>query len=70
MIQQIEKFNFAIIEKGVGAALEISLIKGFDDNFDMHDWKNRSQARQLINNAKSMLYVTAGVAKKISATGN
>ena len=55
LIQQIDKFSFAIVEKGAGVALDISLIKGFDDNFDMHDWKNRSQARQLINDAKSII---------------
>ena len=55
LIQQIDKFSFAIVDQGAGVALDISLIKGFDDNFDMHDWKNRSQARQLINDAKSII---------------
>ena len=35
--------------------MEIGLIKGFDDNFDMHEWKNISEARQLINEAKSIV---------------
>ena len=38
-----------------GVALAISSIKDFDDNFDMHDWKNRSQARQLINDVKGII---------------
>ena len=51
LIQQINKFSFDIVEQGTGVALAIGSIKDFDDNFDMHDWKNRSQARELINDA-------------------
>ena len=38
-----------------GVAMAISSIKDFDDNFDMIDWKNRSQARELINDAKGII---------------
>ena len=31
------------------------MIKGFDDNFEMHDWKDRNQARSLINEAKAII---------------
>jgi molecular chaperone DnaK len=55
LTQQISSISFAIVDQGAGVALEISMIKGFDDNFDMHEWKNRSQARQLINDAKSII---------------
>ena len=51
LIQQINKFSFDIVEQGTGVALAIGSIKDFDDNFYMHDWKNRSQARELINDA-------------------
>ena len=33
----------------------ISYIKGFDDEFDTHEWKNKSQARQLVNDAKGII---------------
>ena len=35
--------------------LDISLIKSFDDDFDTHNWQNRSQAKQLINQAKQII---------------
>ena len=55
LIQQINKFSFDIVEQGTGVALAIGSIKDFDDNFYMHDWKNRSQARQLINDVKGII---------------
>ena len=47
LIQQIDKFS--------SAPVALPLIKKFVDNFDMHDWKNRSQARQLINDVKGII---------------
>ena len=52
---QIRQISFALVEKSVGVALDINIIKGFEDNFEMHEWKNRSQARQLINEAKTII---------------
>ena len=52
---QISQISFAIVDAGAGVALEISAIKDMDDSFDMHDWSNRSQARQLMNDAKSII---------------
>ena len=56
LTEQIHSICFAIIEGDVGKLpILISLLKGFDDNFDMHEWKNRSRARQLINEAKGII---------------
>ncbi|MCH7664060.1 MAG: hypothetical protein IH859_09375 [Chloroflexi bacterium] len=52
---QIGIVDFAIIDRGAGVALEISMIKGFDDNFDIHDWKDRDLARQLIDDGKNII---------------
>ena len=52
---QIGQISFALVEKSVGVALDINIIKGFEDDFEMHEWKNRSEARQLINEAKSII---------------
>ena len=30
-------------------------MKGFDDDFDMCEWENRGEARQLINEAKNII---------------
>jgi molecular chaperone DnaK len=55
LIIQIASIDFALVDQGAGVALEISYIKGFDDDFDMCEWKNRGEARQLINEAKSII---------------
>ncbi|MCP4612967.1 MAG: Hsp70 family protein [Planctomycetes bacterium] len=56
LTKQIHSFAFAIVDKAdIGPALEISFIKGFDDEFDMHEWKDRARARQLIKEAKSII---------------
>ena len=55
LTEQIRSISFAIVDQGAGVALEISMIKGFDDNFEMHEWKDRNQARNLINEAKAII---------------
>jgi len=56
LTKQIHSFAFAIVDKAdIGPALEISFIKGFDDEFDMHEWKDRARARQLIEEAKKII---------------
>lgn len=55
LIVQIGRLDFEIVDKAVGVAMEISLIKDFDDKFDMHEWKDRSRARQLIKEAKNII---------------
>ena len=52
---QISSFDFALYDQGTGVALDISLIKSFDDNFDTSDWSNKNEARQLINQAKQII---------------
>jgi len=55
LIDQIRSLNFKLIDEGAGVALEINIIKGFDDNFNTHDWSNPSEARKLIDSAKSII---------------
>ena len=55
LTKQIAAIDFALVDQGAGVALEISYIKGFDDEFEMCEWKNRSEARQLINDAKTII---------------
>ena len=57
LIENIRTLNFRLIDEGAGVALEINLIKGFDDEFDTHDWSNLNQARTLINQAKEIISV-------------
>jgi molecular chaperone DnaK len=57
LIEHIRALNFRLIDEGAGVALEINLIKGFDDEFDIHDWSNINQAKALINQAKEIISV-------------
>ena len=35
--------------------MDISFIKTFDDEFESRNWKNKGQAKQLINQAKQII---------------
>jgi len=50
LTSEIYSLEFAMVKEDIG--LWISFIKGYDEEFDMHEWKNRNAARQLINQAK------------------
>jgi molecular chaperone DnaK len=52
---QIRSFDFAMVDAGAGVAMDISIIKDFDDDFETRNWKNKSQAKQLITQAKQMI---------------
>ncbi|MFZ4856115.1 MAG: Hsp70 family protein [Desulfuromonadaceae bacterium] len=53
LIDQIYSLSFMLKEGEIG--FWVSMLKGFDDNFDMHEWKNRTSARRLIDDGKQML---------------
>ena len=53
LIDQMSVLSFSLIRNETG--LWISYVKGYDDDFDSHDWSNRSEARRLINEAKSVI---------------
>jgi len=52
---QIRSIAWKVADEALGPAMEIGLIKGFDDGFEMHEWKSRNEARQLINEAKGIV---------------
>lgn len=53
LIDQIGAVQFSLIRNETG--LWIGYVKGFDDDFDSHEWSNPSQARNLINQAKQII---------------
>ena len=55
LVAQIHSFDFAIVDQASGVAMDISIIKGLDDNFDSYNWKNKSQAKQMITQAKQII---------------
>jgi ABC-type microcin C transport system duplicated ATPase subunit YejF len=54
-MDQIRSLNFSLVDQGAGVALDIAMIKGFDDEFNTHDWSNINQARALLNQAKQII---------------
>ena len=54
---QIRSFDFALADAGAGVAMEIGMIKGFDDHFDTYNWTNKNKARQLLNQAKQIIVI-------------
>ena len=52
---QIRAMNFALVDEGAGVALEITIIKNYDDEFEMQNWSDKNQARSLINQAKQII---------------
>ncbi|MCY4267282.1 MAG: Hsp70 family protein [Flavobacteriaceae bacterium] len=55
LVDLIRSLNFKIYDEGAGVALEINIIKGFDKNFETHDWSNSNQARKFIDEAKNLI---------------
>jgi molecular chaperone DnaK len=55
LASQIRSYDFTVVDQASGVAMDISFIKGFDDAFESHTWKNKSQARQLVNEAKQII---------------
>lgn len=53
LIDQMSVLSFSLVRNETG--LWISYVKGYDDDFDSHDWTNRAEARRLINEAKSAI---------------
>lgn len=55
LTSQISSYDFAIVDQASGVAMDISFIKNFDDEFETRNWTNKSQAKQLINQAKQII---------------
>ena len=49
MIDNMRQLDFALIDKGLGAQLEIGLLHNFNDDFDTLDWKDRNRARMTLD---------------------
>lgn len=49
LINDMRSLGFALVDVGLGAKLEISLLHNFNEEFDTHDWSDRNKARMLVN---------------------
>jgi len=49
LIDIMRSLGFTMVDVGLGAKLEISMLHDFNQEFDMHEWSDRNKARLLIN---------------------
>lgn len=49
LIDLMRGMAFTIVDAGLGARLEISILHQFNENFDLHEWRDRNKAKMLIS---------------------
>lgn len=54
MIDNMRHLDFMLIDEGLGAQMEISLLRQFNEDFDSHDWSDPNKAKMLINQGLQM----------------
>lgn len=48
LIHDIRGLDFALLDAGMGAQLEIDILKEYNDDFEIHEWNDKNKARMLI----------------------
>ena len=54
LIDNMRQLDFALIDQGLGAQMEIMYLKNFNDEFDTLDWKDRTSARMTLDRGLQM----------------
>lgn len=54
LIDNMRSLTFQIVDEGLGAQMEISLLHNFNEDFSIMDWRDRSRARALIDKGLQM----------------
>ena len=54
MIDNMRQLDFALVDEGLGAQMEITWLKNFNDDFDILDWSDVSRARMILNRGLQM----------------
>ena len=54
LIEAIRSVNFAIVDEGLGAQMEVMYLNNFREEFDILDWSDPSRARMLLNQGLQM----------------
>ena len=49
MIDNMRQLDFALVDQGLGAQMEIMLLKNLNDEFDILDWSDRNRARMILD---------------------
>ncbi|MCW3805676.1 Hsp70 family protein [Plebeiibacterium marinum] len=54
MIDNMRSLDFALVDQGLGAQMEIIYLKNFNDEFDTLHWKDRNRARMTLDRGLQM----------------
>ena len=49
LIDTMRQVDFALIDEGLGAQLEVMYLNNFNDDFDVLDWNDRNKARMTLD---------------------
>lgn len=49
LVSNMRQLDFALVDEGLGAQMEIMMLNNFNNDFDAHDWKDRSRARMTLD---------------------
>ncbi|MBC8147393.1 MAG: Hsp70 family protein [Bacteroidetes bacterium] len=54
LTDNMRSLNFALVDQGLGAQMEIMYLKNFNDEFDTLDWKDKNKARMTLDRGLQM----------------
>jgi len=54
LIDNMRQLDFALVDKGLGAQLEIGYLRNFNDNFDVLEWSDVTRARMTLDRGLQM----------------
>ena len=54
IIDNMRQLDFALVDQGLGAQMEIMLLKNFNDDFNTLDWKDRNRAKMTLDRGLQM----------------
>ncbi len=49
MISNMRQLDFSLVDKGLGARMEIIMLQNFNEDFDTFDWSDRNRARMTLD---------------------
>ena len=54
LIDNIRSLDFALVDQGLGAQMEIMMLNNFNDDFETLDWKDENKARLVLDRGLQM----------------
>ena len=58
LIDQMRGLDFMLVDAAMGAQMEIQILKGFNDEFELQEWSDKNKAKMLIQQGLSIAATT------------